>query len=88
MAIVGVVGVVLFAVLAVMTKESRTSCPCAQPYKILGGGEKLPDPEQCFKDMTFVDCYNKKTRRHTMFAGLAGGSGGLLVLALLLFRYG
>jgi hypothetical protein len=33
MALAGVVGVVVFAVLAVTTKESRTSCPCAQPFR-------------------------------------------------------
>lgn len=84
----GVVGVVVFAILAVFTLNSRTSCPCANPYKILGNGEKLLDPEQCMKDMTYVDCYTKRTKKHTLYAGLAGGSGGVLVLSLLLFRYG
>lgn len=88
LAIVGVVGVVVFAVLAVITKDTRTNCPCANPYKILGNGEKLLDPEQCLKDMSYVDCYNVRTKKYKMYAGLAGGAGGLLVIAMLLFRYG
>jgi hypothetical protein len=30
---IGIVGVVVFSVLAVITKDSRTSCPCAQPFR-------------------------------------------------------
>lgn len=32
-------------------------------------------------------CYGRKTRQFTMFAGLAGGSGGLLILALAALYY-
>jgi hypothetical protein len=31
--VASVVGVVVFAVMAVITKDSRTSCPCAQPFR-------------------------------------------------------
>lgn len=88
--LLGCVGVVVFAVLAVLTLNSRnpSGCPCANPYKQLGNGERLLDPEQCFKDMTYMACYDNKTRKHALFAGLAGASGGILVLSLLLFRYG
>jgi hypothetical protein len=34
--VVGVAGVVAFAVLAVTTQDSKNSCPCANPYKQLG----------------------------------------------------
>lgn len=86
--VIAVAGIILFAVLAVMTLNSRTACPCANPYRILGSGERLLDQDQCMKDMSYVDCYNKRTNKHNLYAGLAGGSGGLLVLSLLLFRYG
>ncbi|KAF8066308.1 hypothetical protein HT031_002631 [Scenedesmus sp. PABB004] len=86
--VAGCAGVVLFAVLAVMTMNSRTACPCANPYRILGNGEKLLDQEQCMKDQTYVACYDARTRKHHLYAGLAGGSGGVVLLSLLLFRYG
>ena len=54
----------------------------------MGNGDKIPDQEQCLKDMTYMACYNKRTKQFTTYAGLAGGSGGLLVLCALLFRYG
>jgi hypothetical protein len=86
--VVGIAGVVAFSVLATTTQSSKSSCPCANPYKQLGNGERIPDISQCEKDMTYMDCYNKKSKQYTMYAGLAGGSAGLLVLSLLLFRYG
>jgi hypothetical protein len=33
LALAGVVGVVVFSILAVTTRDSRTSCPCAQPFR-------------------------------------------------------
>lgn len=54
----------------------------------MGNGDKIPDQDQCLKDMTYMACYNKKSKQYTTYAGLAGGSAGLLVLCLLLFRYG
>lgn len=87
--LVGVVGVVVFSILAVTTKDGRErNCPCANPYRILGNGERLLDQTQCEKDQTYMACYTAATKRFTLYAGLAGGSGGLLVLAALLFRYG
>jgi hypothetical protein len=64
----------------------RLSAP--NPRRIIAQGEKLPDPEQCFKEQTFNMCYNQRTRLYTTYAGLAGGSGGLLLLCAVLFRYG
>ena len=81
-------GVIVFAVLASITKESRVSCPCANPYKNLGNGERILDMTQCEKDMTYMACYNGKSKQYTTFAGLAGGSGGLFVVSLLMYRYG
>lgn len=87
---IGCVGVVVFAILAVLTINSRNTsgCLCANPYRIVGNGDKILDTDQCFKDMTYMACYDGKTKQYTMYAGLAGGSGGLLIIALLLFRYG
>jgi hypothetical protein len=63
--------------------------PAAPPARsIIANGEKLPDQEQCLKDMTYMACYNAKTKMWATYAGLAGGSGGLLVLCALLFRWG
>lgn len=33
LALAGIVGVIVFSILAVTTKDSRTSCPCAQPFR-------------------------------------------------------
>jgi hypothetical protein len=29
----GIVGVVVFSIMAVITKDSRAQCPCAQPFR-------------------------------------------------------
>lgn len=55
---------------------------------IIANGEKLPDQEQCLKEQTYMNCFNARTKQWTTYAGLAAGSGGLLVLCGLLFRYG
>lgn len=33
-------------------------------------------------------CTDQKSKQWTLYTGLAGGSGGLLVVAMLLLRYG
>jgi hypothetical protein len=88
LAMAGIAGVVVFSILAVTTLNQRTACPCANPYKNLGNGERLYDIEQCQKDMTYMACYRKRTQQHTTFAGLAGGFGGLLLITLLMYLYG
>ncbi|GBF90018.1 hypothetical protein Rsub_02724 [Raphidocelis subcapitata] len=84
---VGVVGVITFAILAVTTQNSRASCPCQNPYKQIGY-ERILDLSECQKDNQWKTCSEKKIQQWTMFTGLAGGSGGLLMLTLLLLRCG
>ncbi len=62
--------------------------PLFHHNSIIANGEKLPDQEQCLKDMTYMACFNAKTKQWTTYAGLAGGCGGLLLLCAVLFRYG
>jgi hypothetical protein len=69
-------------------QKSIGAAICVAVCRIVGNGDKIPDQDQCLKDMTYMNCYNKKSRQFTTYAGLAGGSGGLLVLCMLLFRYG
>jgi hypothetical protein len=72
---------------AIVSHESnvRAALSCCS---IVGNGEKIPDQEQCLKDMTYMACYKKRSNQYTTYAGLAGGSGGLLAVCALLFRYG
>ena len=83
----GVAGVIAFAILAVTTQNAKLSCPCSNPYKQIGY-ERILDMGECQKDNQFMTCTKQKTRQWTLYTGLAGGSGGLLVVALLLMRYG
>jgi hypothetical protein len=71
------------------TKSSGLNVPFALLCcSIVGNGDKIPDQEQCLKDMTYMACYKKRSNQYTTYAGLAGGSGGLLAVCALLFRYG
>lgn len=85
--IAGVAGVIAFAILAVTTQNSKMSCPCANPYKQIGY-ERILDMSECQKDNAFKMCTEKKQQLWIRYTGLAGGSGGLLCVALLLMRYG
>ena len=85
--VAGVAGVIAFSILAVTTNASKASCPCANPYKQIGY-ERILDLNECQKDNSWRACTELKSRRWTMFTGLAGGSGGLLVVTMLLLRYG
>jgi hypothetical protein len=85
--ILGVAGVIAFAILAVTTQNSKLSCPCQNPYKQIGY-DRIFDMSECQKDTSFRLCTDRKSRQWTMYTGLAGGSGGLLVVAMLLLRYG
>lgn len=80
-------GVIAFAILAVLTQNSKINCPCSNPYKQIGY-ERILDMTECQKDNQFVTCTGQKQRQWTMYTGLAGGSGGLLVISALLMRYG
>lgn len=84
---VGVAGVITFAILSVITQNSKMSCPCANPYKQIGT-ERILDMQECYKDNQFKTCTDAKTQKWIMYTGLAGGSGGLLILSLLGLRYG
>ncbi|KIY98428.1 hypothetical protein MNEG_9535 [Monoraphidium neglectum] len=84
--VVGVAGVVAFAVLAVTTQNSKNSCPCANPYKQLGY-DRLYDITECHKDNSFMECFNRKTNQWIRYTGLAGGCGALIVLSLAALRY-
>jgi len=83
--VAGAVGVILFAILAVTTKNSKASCPCANPYKQIGY-ERILDLSECNKDNAFKMCSAKKMKQWSMFSGLAGGSGALLVVSAVLMR--
>eukprot|EP00877_Chromochloris_zofingiensis_P002274 jgi/Chrzof1/12047/Cz06g19120.t1 len=84
-----VAGIVVFAILATTTASQRDSCPCTTISKTLMNGDKILDPlVLCQSDEQYKQCYRSRNDKYKLFAGLAGGSAGLLVLALVMFRYG
>jgi hypothetical protein len=85
MFLLGTVGIIAFTISAVTAKNTKNSCPCANPYKQIGY-ERILDMTECNKDTTFQLCALKKMQQWRLFSGLAGASGGLLVLATVLLR--
>ena len=84
----GLAGIIAFAVLASMAANNKGSCQCMSMVKALAAGaEKMPDPAICNADSQYMQCVTLYGNQFKLYAGLAGGFAGVLVVALLLFRY-
>ena len=84
----GLAGIIAFAVLASMAANNKSSCQCMSLVKALASGaETLPDPAICNADSQDMQCITLYGGQFKLYAGLAGGFAGVLVVALLLFRY-
>lgn len=87
LAVAGLAGVIAFAVLATQAENRKLACPCTQMIKYLGNGDRAIDKELCKNDIPYQECLKKETAEWKKWAGLAGGSAGLLILSGLLLRY-
>ncbi len=73
---------------AITAQNARWSCKCSVPAKTVQGVKVSdPDHEDCMTDMSYSECFNNYSSQYTLFAGLAGAGGGLILLSMLGLRY-